>query len=290
MTSDRLLLDAPSLIYRAFFALPTTIAAPDGQPVNAVRGFMEMATRLLIDRRPAGMIAVFDNDWRPRFRVDAYPGYKADRPDEPEELGPQFDILARVLDAAGLVRAEADGLEADDVIATLVERKAPDERSVVVTGDRDLICLVRDPDVALLFTVRGVSQLREFDEAAVVEDYGIRPQLYLDFAMMRGDPSDGLPGVVGVGPKRAAALLADHGTLDGVLDHLDELSPKLSASFAEARDYLQAMRTVVLLVTDAQVEMTQGGEPDEDELRDLAERYNLGSSAVRLAQALRGER
>lgn len=290
MTSDRLLLDAPSLIYRAFFALPTTIAAPDGQPVNAVRGFMEMATRLLIDRRPAGMVAVFDNDWRPRFRVDAYPGYKADRPDEPEELGPQFDILARVLDAAGLVRAEADGLEADDVIATLVERKAPDERSVVVTGDRDLICLVRDPDVAMLFTVRGVSQLREFDEAAVVEDYGIRPQLYLDFAMMRGDPSDGLPGVVGVGPKKAAALLAEHGTLDGVLDHLDELSPKLSASFAEARDYLQAMRTVVPLVTDAHVEMTQGGEPDEDELRDLAERYNLGSSAVRLAQALRGER
>ena len=290
VTNDRLLLDAPSLVYRAFFALPKTIAAPDGQPVNAVRGFMEMATRLLVDRRPAGMVAVLDNDWRPQFRVDAYPGYKSERPDEPEELGPQFDILVRVLDAAGLPRAEASGLEADDVIATLIERKPKNERAVVVTGDRDLLCLVRDPDVTLLFTLRGVSRLKEFDESAVVDEYGIRPQLYTDFATMRGDPSDGLPGVAGVGPKKAAQLLATYGSLDDIMNHAGDLQPRLAQSFTEARSYLEAMRTVVPLIKDADIDMTEARAPDDDDLRAVAERYNLGSSAMRLAQALRGER
>jgi 5'-3' exonuclease len=289
VTNDRLLLDAPSLVYRAFFALPQTITAPSGQPVNAVRGFMEMCTRLLLDRGPSAMVAVFDNDWRPSFRVAAYPGYKAERPDEPEELGPQFDILARVLDAAGLVRAEADGLEADDVIATLVARKQPDERAVVVTGDRDLICLVRDPDVSLLFTLRGVRQLKEFDEAAVLEDYGIRPQQYVEFAMLRGDPSDGLPGIVGIGPKRAAQLLNQYGSVQGLLDHADRQTPKLSENLRDASEYLDAMRTVVTLIDDAEVEMTEQHQPDDDELRELAERFNLGSSAARLAHALRPE-
>ena len=286
VTHDRLLLDAPSLVYRAFFALPKTIVAPFGQPVNAVRGFMEMTTRLLIDRQPSAILAAFDNDWRPDFRVAAFPGYKAERPDEPEELGPQFDILARVLDAAGLPRAEADGLEADDVIATLVQRKPSDERAVVVTGDRDLIGLVRDPDVSLLFTVRGVSQLREFDESAVVEDYGIRPQQYAEFAMLRGDPSDGLPGVAGVGPKKAAQLLRDYGSVAAAVDNADEMTPKLSANLKASGEYLEAMRTVIPLVVDAEVELTERRAPDEDELRDLAERYNLGSSAARLAHAL----
>ena len=286
VTRDRLLLDAPSLVYRAFFALPKTIVAPFGQPVNAVRGFMEMTTRLLIDRKPSGIVAAFDNDWRPSFRVAAFPGYKAERPDEPEELSGQFDILARVLDAAGLPRAEAEGLEADDVIATLVQRKPPEERAVVVTGDRDLIGLVRDPDVALLFTVRGVGQLREFDESAVVKHYGIRPQQYVEFAMLRGDPSDGLPGVAGVGPKKAAQLLRDYGSVQATLAHADELTPKLSANLRASGEYLEAMRTVIPLVVDAEVELTERRAPDTDELRDLAERYNLGSSAARLAHAL----
>lgn len=286
VTNDCLLLDAPSLVYRAFFALPQTIAAPSGQPVNAVRGFMEMVTRLLIDRCPSGIVVVLDNDWRPTFRVAAYAGYKAERPDEPEELGPQFDILARVLDAAGIVRAEADGLEADDVIATLVARKARDERAVIVTGDRDLICLVRDPDVSLLFTLRGVRQLKEFDETAVVEDFGIRPQKYVEFSMLRGDPSDGLPGVVGIGPKKAAQLLNRYDSVQGLLDHADRQTPKLAANLRASSGYLEAIRTVVTLVDDADVEMTEPHRPDEPELRELAERYNLGSSAARLAHAL----
>ena len=287
---ERFLLDAPSLIYRAFFALPKTITSPRGEPVNAVRGFMEMVTRLLVDRRPSEIVGVFDNDWRPQFRVDAYPGYKSDRPEEPPELSPQFGIVARVLDAAGIVRAEAEGLEADDVIATLVESKPDDERAVVVTGDRDLLCLVRDPDVRLLFTVRGVSQLRGFDGAEVRKDYGIPPQLYIDFATLRGDPSDGLPGVSGIGPKRAASLLTEHGTLRDILDDLDKLPPKVAASFEEARPYLAAMEQVVPLVKDAPIAATEPHSPDDDALQKLADRYGLRSSTIRLAQALRKER
>ena len=287
---DRFLLDAPSLVYRAFFAWPKTITAPDGKPVNAVRGFMEMVTRLLVDRRPETIVAVFDNDWRPQFRVDAYPGYKSERPDEPEELTQQFRILTDVLDAAGIARAEANGLEADDVIATLVTHKQSDEGAVVVTGDRDLLCLVRDPDVRLFFTVRGVTEMREFDESEVEKDYGIKPHQYIDFATMRGDPSDGLPGVSGIGPKRAAELLQQHGSLSRIMSEINHLSPRLRKSFEEARAYLSAMATVVPLVTDADVEATEAGSPDEEALKELAGRYNLGASAARLGQALSGAR
>lgn len=286
----RFLLDAPSLVYRAFFALPKTITDSRGSPVNAVRGFTEMITRLLMDHRPDGIVAVFDNDWRPAFRVAAYPGYKADRPDEPVELGPQFDVVAGVLDAAGIVRAEAEGLEADDVIATLIERKPREEETVIVTGDRDLLCLVRDPDVRLLFTLRGVKSLKTFDERTVEDDYGIPPRLYSDFATLRGDPSDGLPGVKGVGPKRAAELLRRYGSLDAVVDHAGELGTRLQTAFEEAHDYLEAMDRVVPLVRDADVMSSEPHEPDEDALRRLREDHNLGSTVPRLLQALRGER
>jgi 5'-3' exonuclease len=288
--ADSFYLDAPSLIYRAYFALPTTITSPDGMAVNAVRGFMEMVKTLITDHRPQRIIATFDNDYRPSFRVEAYPPFKAHRPDDPVDLPPQFPVLKEVLDAAGIERVEAPGLEADDALATLVEDVPIDERSVVVTGDRDLLALIRDPHVAVLFTVKGVSQLREFDEAEVEYTYGIPPRLYGEFATLRGDPSDGLPGVPGIGPQRAAALLNRYGSIDGILDHLVELSPKMAESFENSRDYLVAMRTVVPLVTDASLERTQPADPDDGSLTALAEKYGLGSSAVRLAQALRGER
>lgn len=283
-------LDAPSLVYRAFFALPKTIKDPSGNPVNAVRGFMEMATRLVIDHRPDDIVAVFDDNYRPAFRVEAYPGYKADRPDDPPELPRQFSVLTEVLDAAGMIRAGSSGLEADDAIASLVEGVKGEDRAVVVTGDRDLTSLVRDPHVRLLFTVRGVSNLEIYDEQAVRERYGVSPSSYVDFAILRGDPSDGLPGVTGIGPKRAAALIAEHGSLDGILGHLDTLPSGAARSFREASDYLDAMRTVVPPVRDAPVHLTEAHEPDDDALAELAERHNLGSSAPRLAQALRGER
>ncbi|HVM34985.1 MAG TPA: 5'-3' exonuclease [Actinomycetota bacterium] len=285
-----LLLDAPSLIYRAFFALPKTIADPDGRPVNAVRGFLEMTTRLLVDRRPDELIATFDDDWRPAFRVAAFAGYKAERPEDPPELPHQFDVIAEVLDAAGVPRALAAGLEADDVLATLCGSIVGDQRAEIVTGDRDLTALVRDPHVALLFPVRGVSELIRVDEAQASAKYGVSASRYEEFAMLRGDPSDGLPGVAGIGPVRAAKLLEVYGSVDGILTHVDELPPKQRTAFEAAADYLRAMKRVVPMVRDAPVEQTEAHAPDVDALQALAERHGLGSSPVRLGQALRRER
>jgi 5'-3' exonuclease len=289
-TSDTLFLDTPSLTYRAYFALPTSVKAPDGKPVNAVRGVMEMVKTLITDRRPAEVVAVFDADYRPQFRVEAYPPYKARRPEDPDDLPPQFDILKEVLDAAGIERVEAPGLEADDALATLTRTVPEGSRAVIVTGDRDLLSLVRDPDVAVLFTVKGVSQLREFDEAEVEYTYGVSPRLYGEFATLRGDPSDGLPGIPGIGPQRAAALLAKYRSIDAILHDLHELSPKMRENFEDGRDYLRAMKVVVPLVDDARLERSGRGQADEERLATLAERYGLGSSATRLVQALRGER
>ncbi|HET7483326.1 MAG TPA: 5'-3' exonuclease H3TH domain-containing protein [Actinomycetota bacterium] len=288
--ATRFLLDAPSLVYRAFFALPKTMTDPRGQSINAVRGFMDMTTTLIVQRRPDSVTCVFDADWRPRFRVDVYPAYKAERAEDPPELPPQFDIIGEVLDAAGVVRAEAAGLEADDVIGAMAQAVPDPERAVVVTGDRDLLCLVRDPQVRLLFPVKGTKEMKEFDEAAVEAAYGIPPRLYPEFAMLRGDSSDGLPGVPGVGPKTAVTLLKTFGSIDGIYSHLDDLSPKQRDLFEASRDYLDKMRTVVGLRYDAAIEATEPHPPDEDELKELGERYNLGSSIGRLLQALKGER
>ena len=283
-------LDAPSLVYRAFFALPKTLTDDHGNSINAVRGFMDMVTTLIVQRRPDQVVSVFDADWRPRFRVDAYPGYKAERAEDPPELPAQFEIIAAVLDAAGMVRAETPGLEADDVIATLVSAIGGDERAIVVTGDRDLICLVRDPHVKVLFPVKGTKEMTELDEAAVKDKYGIPARLYTEFAMLRGDNSDGLPGVPGVGPKTAVTLLTKYGSIDAIYAHLDELSDRQRKAFEGAFDYLVAMETVVELVRDAEVVATERHEPDEDLLRELGEKHNLGSSVGRLLQALRSER
>jgi len=286
----RFYLDAPSLVYRAFFSWPTTITDPKGHPVNAVRGFMEMVTRIVVDHRPDDIVAVFDAEWRPAFRVEAYAGYKAERAEDPPELPPQFDLLAEVLDAVGICCIEAPELEADDAIATLIEDKEAGEMATVVTGDRDLLPLVRDPDVRLLFPRRGVTDVTVFDEAAVEAKYGVPPRLYADFATLRGDPSDGLPGVPGIGPVRAAKLLSEHGSVAGIIGNLEELPPKLKAAFDEALDYLLAARGVVELVRDAPLTVTEPHPPELDRLEVLAAEHNLGSSAARLAQALAGER
>jgi 5'-3' exonuclease len=286
---DTYLLDAPSLVYRAFFSYPTSVTDARGNPVNAVRGFMEMMTRLITDRRPDRLVAVFDSNFRPDFRVAAYPGYKAQRPEDPPELPRQFHVIAEVLDAAGIVRAESEGLEADDAIATLVQ---DDEMFpvTVVTGDRDLLALVRDPDVRALFPLKGLKEVTEFTETSVEAKYAVPPRLYTEFATLRGDPSDGLPGVKGIGPKRAAILLTEHGSVDGILSKLDALPPKQAEAFESARDYLEAMKTVVGLVTDADVRSTDQHPPEEALLTELTEAHNLGSSTTRLVQALKGER
>ena len=283
-------LDTSALVYRAFFSLPKTLTDPEGRPINAVRGFLEMVTRLTLDRRPSRIIAAFDDDWRPAYRVEAYAGYKADRPEDPPELPRQFHVLREVLDAVGMPVAIAKGLEADDVLATLAAGASGRDRYLVVTGDRDLVALVRDPQVAVVFPVRGLSEVAVFDEAAVIEKYGIPASLYGDFATMRGDPSDGLPGVAGIGPVRAAKLLNEFDSLDGILANLDTLPPKQKEAFENARDYLEAMKTVVPMVSDATIEMSEGHEPDRELIEELVEVHGLGSSPARLAQALSGER
>lgn len=287
---ERIYLDAPSLVYRAFFALPKTITDARGRSVNAVRGFMDMVAALIVDRRPVGVVAVFDADWKPGFRVDAYAGYKAARLEDPPELPPQFDVLADVLDAAGIRRVEAPGLEADDALATLMKQKDRGERASIVTGDRDLVAVVRDPDVRLLYVTKGVRVLDELDEAAVLEKFGVPPALYGEFAMLRGDASDGLPGVSGIGAMRAAALLNKYGSVDKILANLDDLPPKQRAAFDGARAYLEAVRPVVALVGDADIVGTDERAPNESDVTRLAEEHNLGGSARRLLQALRDQR
>jgi 5'-3' exonuclease len=288
MTAEHLLLDGPSLVFRAFFGMPKSVTDSQGRPVNAVRGFMEMITRLLVDRHPAEIVPVFGID-RPEFRVADYPDYKAHRPDDPAELPHQFELIDEVLAAAGLRRAEAPGHEADDAIATMCARISSGERHLVVTGDRDLLSLVRDPDIGVLFTVRGVSDLQLFDEQMVQQKYGVPPSLYQEFAMLRGDPSDGLPGVPGIGPVRAAALLQRWGSIDAVLENAAALPERQRAALESARDYLTAIRPVVSLRTDAPVEFTQPHPVHADQLRELAGTHNLGGSAERLLQALNRE-
>lgn len=284
-----LLLDAPSLVYRAFFGVPREVMSPAGFPVNAVRGFLDMLTQLWTRQRPTEVVAVMDADWRPRFRVDAYPPFKAARPDEPEELSRQFTLLNQVLDAFGIERAEAAGLEADDVLATLAGRVHGDDRALIVTGDRDLLCLVRDPQVRLLFTVRGVTELKVYDDAAVEQFYGIPPRLYVEFATLRGDPSDGLPGVKGIGPTRAAKLLAEHGSIGGILENLGSLPQAQAAAFEAAAGYLEAMKVVVPPVADAEVDRTTSHPPDRELIARLARGHNIAGPASRLLQALTGQ-
>lgn len=288
--TTRLLLDTSSLTYRAYFALPVTITAPDGRPVNAVRGYLDMVARMVVDRRPDEVVHVFDHDWRPAPRVAAYAGYKSTRRDDPDDLPPQFDVLRTVLAAFGQPLAEAEGWEADDAIATLCEQAAPGETVEVVTGDRDLLQLVRDGAdgsavVRVLFTVKGVKDLARFDEAAVEAKYGIPASRYADFATLRGDPSDGLPGVKGVGEKTARALVRAHPDLHAIAASAPEQPPRLAAALRDALGYLVAMTEVVPVRRDVDVRVAKSAR-DDGELSALAERHNLDSPVARLREAL----
>lgn len=288
-----LLLDTSSLMYRAFFALPQSITTSDGQPVNALHGYLDMTARLWREYAPDELVHVYDADWRPEPRADAYPPYKAERPDEPETLGPQFEWLRELLNALGMTQAEAPGWEADDAIGSLCAAGDASDRFAIITGDRDLLQLVQDggdaePEVRLLFTVRGVSNLAEYDAAAVEAKYGVPPGRYVDFATLRGDPSDGLPGVAGIGEKTAARLVNEYASLDDLMAHADELTPRLSTNLLEARDYLEAMERVVPIRRDVDVDVWR---PDRDAetLEHLAESLGLGGPVERLNQAMRTE-
>ena len=281
-----LVLDSPSLVYRAFFALPQSIRSPKGQPVNAVQGYCHMLAYLLSNRAPRGVINTFDADWRPAFRVAAYEGYKAQREVEPAELTPQFGMILEVLAAAGLPVATAAGFEADDVIGTYAARATADDPVEIVSGDRDLLQVVRDPAVAVLFTVRGVTELQRFDEATVLQKYGVPADRYADFAILRGDPSDGLPGVKGVGEKAAQRLVGEYPTLDAMVAASDAHQPRLAASLNNSVPYLAAMKTVVPIRTDCEIESSQPRAADVDKLRALGRDYGMAGAINRLLAAL----
>lgn len=289
----RLLLDTSSLMYRAFFALPTTIADGDGHPVNAVHGYLDMTARLQTQYRPDQLMHVFDHDWRPAPRVAVYPGYKADRPDDPPALPPQFTLLRDVLHAFGAAQAEAPGWEADDAIGALCRQAEAGDRIDIVTGDRDLLQLVRDGEgaatIRVLMPVRGVGELVTFDPAAVQAKYGVPPERYADFATLRGDPSDGLPGVKGIGEKTARTLLEQYPDLDALLANVAALAPRLGTSLRDAEPYLEAMRQVVPIRTDVALHLT-GGEPDEARLDDLGTHFRLAGAIRRLRAAIEATR
>jgi 5'-3' exonuclease len=295
-----MLLDSASLYFRAFFGVPDTVRAPDGTPVNAVRGLLDMITRLVRARPPARLVACWDADWRPAFRVAVVPSYKAHRlaadgtsEEIPPELTVQIPVIEEVLHAAGLAVAGQPGFEADDVIATLAARSA--DPVDVVTGDRDLFQLVDDArGIRVIYTARGLLHLDVIDEAAVSAKYGIPGRAYADFAALRGDPSDGLPGVPGVGEKTAAALIRTFGSIEGITTALDAGHggfPRGSREKLErARGYLDIALSVVRVRDDAPLPPVDGKlpavPPDAARLDHLGERLGLGSSLTRFVAAV----
>ncbi|HZC40107.1 MAG TPA: 5'-3' exonuclease [Streptosporangiaceae bacterium] len=296
-----LLLDSASLYFRAFYGVPDTLTAPDGTPVNAVRGLLDMITRLVRAREPGQLVACWDVSWRPEFRVAAIPSYKAHRvapaggEEVPAALARQVPVIEEILAALGVAVAGAEGYEADDVIGTLTARAAgPVE---IATGDRDLFQLVDDDrPVRIIYTARGLAKLEIVDEAAVTARYHIPGRAYADFAVLRGDPSDGLPGVAGVGDKTAAELIRAFGSVDAIIAALDAGHGGFPGSsrrkLAADRDYLAVAPAVVRVATDAPVPDQTGALPvtaDPGRLAALGERWGLGGSLGRAAAALAGE-
>jgi 5'-3' exonuclease len=296
--TERLLtLDSASMYFRAFHGVPDSVVAPDGTPVNAVRGFLDAVARIVTDHRPTRLVAAFDADWRPQWRVDLLPSYKAHRvaadgdEEVPDLLAPQVPVIEAVLDALGLARVGVDGFEADDVLGTLAT--AADCPVDIVTGDRDLFQLVDDArGVRVLYTGKGFAKLERVDEAWVLAKYGVPARYYVDFATLRGDPSDGLPGVAGVGDKTAAAVVAAVGGVDAVLAALDDPAVDLPARarLDAARGYLAVAPQVVRVRTD--VPLPSGddrlsAEPaDPAALAALSQRWGLGRSVDRVLAAV----
>ncbi|WP_214365374.1 5'-3' exonuclease [Pseudonocardia sp. H11422] len=318
-----MLLDAASLYFRAYYGVPESVTAPDGTPVNAVRGFCDMVARLVTEQHPTRLVACLDLDWRPAFRVEALPSYKAHRvvgtdsggsgsalavapagiPEEvPDTLAPQVPVLLEVLDAVGIATGGAEGYEADDVIGTLAATERADTVQVV-SGDRDLMQVVRDSPtpVRLIYVGRGLAKAETLGPVEVAEKYGVpvsrAGEAYAELAMLRGDPSDGLPGVPGVGAKTAATLVSRFDSWAdlqaGVLDRTDSrLSAPVRTKLAAAAGYLAVVEPVVRVAQDAPVRLDHAdalpAEPaDPDRLAALAQRWGLGTSVDRLVAALR---
>lgn len=307
MTQRLMLLDTASLYFRAFYGVPDTLRRADGTPVNAVRGLLDMIARLTTDYEATHLIACWDDDWRPQWRVDLIPTYKthrvaevvADAPDVevvPDPLEAQIPMIRRMLELAGIAVVGAPEHEADDVIGTYAT--SADLPVDVVTGDRDLFQVIDDDRlVRVIYTARGMKNLDVLTDAAIVEKYRVLPEQYADFATLRGDASDGLPGVAGIGEKTAASLLGEYGSLDGLLaaaaDPDSSMSAPVRAKLAAAADYLAVAPAVVQVVRD--LPLPTPGEAGarlhpvtgeaRAELERLAGEWNLGGSVQRLLEA-----
>ena len=296
-----MLLDTPSLYFRAYYGVPDSITAPDGTPVNAIRGLLDFMARLIRDHLPTRVVAAMDADWRPQWRVDALPSYKAHRvaadggDQTPDALAVQVPVIEEVLAALGIAQVGVPGYEADDVIGTLAGTAgcAVD----IVTGDRDLFQLVRDDQpVRVIYTARGVGSATRWDEAAVAGKYGIPGRLYAEFATLRGDPSDGLPGVPGIGEKTAAALVNKFGTIEDLVDAAASGSDTgfpagARAKVLAATDYLAVSPVVVRVARDVPMPAYDDrlrAEPrDPQRLVELSDRWALDSALNRLLSAIR---
>jgi 5'-3' exonuclease len=280
MHCDWLFVDGSSLIFRAFYGVPTSVRSPDGRLVNAVRGLLDNLARLVSERRPYRLAVASDEDWRPAWRVELIPSYKAHRAAEPipPDLVPQMPVIHEFLDAIGIDFVGAPEHEAEDVIATWTAR-APGSVEIY-SGDRDLFALVEDPRVRVLYPEK--SGLAVVDEAAVTRRYGIPGRSYADFAILRGDPSDGLPGLKGVGAVSAAQLIRKHGGVAGLL--------RDGRLADDDREYLHRAMQVARQASNLELPLPEGRRAsypvDAEALTALAERNGVRSSCDRLLQAL----
>ncbi len=295
-----MLLDSASLWYRAYYGMPDTLVAPDGTPVNAIRGYIDMTARLMSIYKPNRIVACLDGDWRPTWRVELFPDYKANRleeegdeEEEPETLTPQIPILLDLLDLFGIPVVGVDDFEADDVMATYAEVEKGPIR--IVTGDRDLFQMVDDKrDIKVVYLAKGISAHDLVDIKYVSDKYQIPGERYALFAMFRGDPSDGLPGVRGIGEKGAALIVNNFATVDEVLAGAhaghDSLPAALAKKIIAGTDYLKIAPTVVQVARNValpQVDLSMPKAPaDLSEIYKFKERYGLGASVDRLISAL----
>ncbi|MEJ1155322.1 5'-3' exonuclease [Microbacterium marmarense] len=304
MTDRMMLLDSASLYFRAFYGVPDTVRAPDGTPVNAARGFLDIITKLITLYEPTHLIACWDDDWRPQWRVDLIPTYKthrvvevvetgADVEEVPDPLEAQIPLIRAALGALGIPIVGIADHEADDVIGTLATRSTiPVD---IVTGDRDLFQLVDDAsDVRVIYTARGMSNLEVVTDATITTKYGVTPQQYADFAAMRGDSSDGLPGVPGIGEKTAATLLAAHSNLVGIRSAAAEgigMTPGVRNKILAASDYLDVAPKVVEVVRDLELadvdsRLAPLASAELDTAQALGEQWSLGTAMSRITTAL----
>ena len=281
------LLDGHSLAYRAFYALPPDLATRSGQVTNAVYGFTSMLIRLLADHSPEGLVVTWDVG-RSTFRTEVYPDYKAQRASAPDNFRCQLPLIREVLDAMDITQVEQPGYEADDVIASLVRQAERDGwRVLVVTGDRDSFQLVNSR-VNVVYTRRGITDTVLVDPAWVEEKYGVRPDQYLDYASLRGDNSDNLPGVPGVGEKTAARLISTFGDLEGVFEHLDKHTPRLRENLAAHQEQVFRNRSLMALVDDLELGLDKRGMrravPDRDATRAVFDRLEFSTLWTRLIE------